>query len=143
MQYRPDFSFMDLLVKVSVYRDRLVIWLPFLLQISKNRFKKCAFPCTVFEQLGVLLFGDYWDAMFLNDCGVSKQMIDNGAFNNESDFLTHLLIHKIPLKFAEGPMAVIKIFEQEIKFFSCFCAYVAKLLHKKLKIEAHFLKILF
>ncbi len=134
---------MDLLVKVSVYRDRLVIGLPLLLQLSKNGFKKCALPCTVFEQLGVLLFGDDWDAMFLNDCGFSKQMIDNGAFNNESYFLTHLLIHKTPLKFAEGPMVVIKIFEQEIKFFSSYFAYVAKLFHKKLKIEAHLLKILF
>lgn len=97
----------------------------------------------MFEQLGVLLFGDDWDAMFLSDCGVSKQMIDNGALNYESNFLTHLLIHEIPLKVAEGPMVVIKIFEQEIKFLPSDFAYVAKLFHKKLKIEAHFLKILF
>jgi hypothetical protein len=87
-----------------------MIRLPFLLEFSKNGMKKCAFPCTVFEQLGVLLFGDDWDAMFLGDCGVSKQMIDNGALNYESHFLTHLLIHEIPLKVAEGSMAVIKIF---------------------------------
>jgi hypothetical protein len=70
-------------------------------------------------------------------------MIDNGVLNYKSYSFTDLFVDKILQKVIECPIIFIEIFEQEIKFFSSDFAYVAKLFHKKLKIEAHFLKILF
>ncbi len=137
MQNSPDFSLVDFVVKTSVERDRLMIRLPFLLQFVE----KCIFPCAVFEPLGVLLFGDDWDAVLLDDGGAAKQFINDRSLDHESDFLAHLLAHEILQKVAECPVVVIEILEQNIKLLPSDFAYVPELLHKKLKVKAHLLDL--
>ncbi len=70
-------------------------------------------------------------------------MIDNGVLNYKSYSFTDLFVDKILQKVIECPIIFIKIFDKNVKLIASDFAYVAKFFHKKLKIEAHLLKILF